>query len=58
MPQGDRNAEQEKAFGRMLSNINLLFLGASVFILCDMSCTRFCSCQQTLTLTLILSPTH
>lgn len=39
MPQGNRNAEQDKAFGRMLSNINLLFLGASVFILCDMSCT-------------------
>ena len=40
MPQGkNRDEKQKEAFGRMLSNINLLFLGASVFILCDMSCT-------------------
>jgi hypothetical protein len=44
MPQGSKRTEKEdEAFGRMLSNINLLFLGASVFILCDMSCARLYS---------------
>jgi len=37
MPQGDRTPEESEAFGRMLANINLLFLGSSVLILLDMS---------------------
>jgi len=37
MPQGERTDEEKAAFGRMLGNINLLFLGASVLILLDMS---------------------
>ena len=37
MPQGERTKEEKEAFTRMLSNINLLFLGASVLILLDMS---------------------
>ena len=37
MPQGERTEEQKKDFSRMLSNVNLLFLGASVFILLDKS---------------------
>ena len=37
MPQGKRTVAQEAAFSRMLNNINLLFLGASIFILLDMS---------------------
>ena len=37
MPQGKRTEAEKVAFGRMLNNINLLFLGASVLILLDMS---------------------
>ena len=37
MPQGKRTEAEKVAFGRMLNNINLLFLGASIFILLDMS---------------------
>ena len=38
MPQGDERTPAEKsAFGRMLANVNLLFLGSSVLILLDMS---------------------
>ena len=33
MPQGKRTEAQKAAFFRMLNNINLLFLGASIFIL-------------------------
>uniref|UniRef100_A0A6T8Z4W3 Heterokaryon incompatibility domain-containing protein n=1 Tax=Haptolina ericina TaxID=156174 RepID=A0A6T8Z4W3_9EUKA len=42
MPQGERTKEEQEAFNLMLGNINLLFLGASVLILLDMSyCSRF-----------------
>ena len=42
MPQGKRTAVQESAFGLMLSNVNLVFLGCSVLILLDLSyCSRF-----------------
>ena len=37
MPQGKRTPAEQAAFNLMLSNINLLFLGAAVLILLDMS---------------------
>ena len=37
MPQGKRTPTEQAAFDLMLSNINLLFLGAAVLILLDMS---------------------
>ena len=47
MPQGDRTPEESEAFGRMLANINLLFLGSSVLILLDMSySSRLCAARD------------
>ena len=37
MPQGKRTPEEKAAFKRMLSNINLLYLGCHVLVLLDLS---------------------
>lgn len=37
MPQGDKTAAQAADFKRMLSQVNLLYLGTSVLILLDLS---------------------
>ena len=37
MPQGNRTASEKRAFKIMLPNINILYLGASVLALVDLS---------------------
>ena len=37
MPQGDRTDSEDQAFRAMLANVNMLYLGASVLILLDIS---------------------
>ena len=37
MPQGDRTEEEQQSFDMMLANVNMLYLGASVLILLDLS---------------------
>ena len=37
MPQGEKTAEEKVAFDKMLSNVNMLYLGTTVLILLDLS---------------------
>ena len=40
MPQGERTPNEEAEFARMLKDINLLYLGASVLIMMDRKCAH------------------